>query len=239
MFNRGTRGTKTALPCRALRRLRADAERPGAARAHPPRRREQGDARPAAARRALRQQRRARHRPRRERHRQGGGGPRAARQRPAARAPVRRGQRGRPASRPARIGAVRPRPRRLHGRRPPEGGPARGGRGRHPLPRRDRRDAALAAGEAPAGAAGRRGAPGRRRALVLGGRADHLRHPPRPADDGGGRRFPRGPLLPPPRAQPPSPAPARAARGHPPAGPAVPYAGGPAGGAEEDALTRG
>ena len=51
---------------------------------------------------------------------------------------------------------------------------------RHALPRRDRRDAAQLPGEAPARAAGRRGAPRRRERLLRRRRARGLRHAPRP-----------------------------------------------------------
>src|SRR5207247_35843 len=50
----------------------------------------------------------------------------------------------------ARERAVRPRARRVHRRRAPQGRLLRGRRRRHAVPRRDRRDAALAAGQAAA-----------------------------------------------------------------------------------------
>ena len=127
------------------------------------RRRGAGHARRAAARCALRRSRRAGDHPGRERLGQGGRRPRAPREQPAAAdEALRRRQRGGAARRAARVRALRPRARRVHG-----GGDARRpGCSRRPtgdaLPRRDRRDAAAAAGEAPARAPGRRGAPRRR-----------------------------------------------------------------------------
>ena len=50
----------------------------------------------------------------------------------------------------AGVGAVRPRARRVHGRRGRHEGPVRAGARRHDLPRRDRRDVAGAAGQAAA-----------------------------------------------------------------------------------------
>ena len=57
---------------------------------------------------------------------------------------------------PARERAVRPRARRLHGRRTAKIGQVRGGQRRNDLPRRDRRAASRAPGQAAPRAAGRR-----------------------------------------------------------------------------------
>ena len=77
----------------------------------------------------------------RVRHRQGAGGARAARLRQAPQRPVRRGQHGGDPARPDRIRTVRPRARRLHRRQHPRLRPLRAGRGRHAVPRRNRRHA--------------------------------------------------------------------------------------------------
>ena len=68
----------------------------------------------------------------------------------------------------------------LHRRGAGQAGPLRRGAGRELLPRRGRRDAALAAGEAAPGAAGARGDPGRRHRGDPGGRPDHRGDQPRP-----------------------------------------------------------
>ena len=68
---------------------------------------------------------------------------------------LRRHRRGR-----ARVGAVRPRPRRLHRRPGQPARPLRGGQPRHPLPGRDRRRGPGPPGAAPARAAGGRDPPG-------------------------------------------------------------------------------
>ena len=68
------------------------------------------------------------------------------------------------------------------GRRPEAARPVRRGPGRHPAPRRDRRDAAVAPGQAPPGPAGPRGAAGRRQRGDQGGPAPHQRDQPRSPD---------------------------------------------------------
>ena len=73
-------------------------------------------------------------------HRQGDGGQGHPRQLAAARPAVRGAQLRRRARDAARVGALRPRARRVHRRGRQQEGPGRGGRGRHHLPRRDRRD---------------------------------------------------------------------------------------------------
>ena len=87
-------------------------------------------------------------------HRQGDGGQGHPRQLAAPRPAVRGAELRRRARDAARVGAVRPRARRLHRRRREQEGAGRGGRGRHHLPRRDRRDEPEHAGQAAARAAG-------------------------------------------------------------------------------------
>ena len=87
----------------------------------------------------------------------------------------------------ARIGAVRPRPRRVHRRDDHQEGQVRAGRRRHDLPRRNRHDEPDAAVEAAARPAGARVRAARRRAHRKGRRPGHCRHQPRPAADGRGR----------------------------------------------------
>ena len=86
---------------------------------------------------------------------------------------------------------------------------------RHAVPRRDRRDPARAAGQAPARAAGAHVRARRRREPVPLARAHRRRHPPRSRGDGRGRAtFREDPLLPPARRGDPPAAAARAPRGH-------------------------
>ena len=99
---------------------------------------------------------------RRFRYRQGAPGARDPPREPAARQAVRRGELRRDSRAAARVGALRPRARRVLGRGPGAQGPVPGGRRRNDLPGRNRRHAARAAGEAAARAAGGRG-PARRR----------------------------------------------------------------------------
>ena len=75
---------------------------------------------------------------------------------------LRRDQLRRDSGEPARERAVRPRARRLHRRRQADAGQDRARRRRHAVPRRDRRHAAGAAGQAAALPAGARGRAGRR-----------------------------------------------------------------------------
>ena len=123
-----------------------------------------------------------------------------------------------------RVRAVRPRARRVHGRRSRARGRVRGGRRRHAVPRRDRRAAADAAAEAPARARGARGAAHRRDAAAQGRRPRHRRDQPRPARGGQPRHLPPGSLLPPRGRAPARAAAARAPRGHPGARRALPTA---------------
>ena len=95
-------------------------------------------------------------------HRQGAVRPPHPRQRSPAGEAVRGPELRRPARHLARVRAVRPRPRRLYRRHRRAQGAVRGGRPRHHLPRRGRRDLRRDAAPAPARAPGGRGAPGRR-----------------------------------------------------------------------------
>ncbi len=91
---------------------------------------------------------------RRERHRQGAAGPRGPRREPAQRRAL-RGRVLRGADRDAaRVRAVRPREGRVHRRRDAPQGQVRDGRGRHAVPRRDRRHLVEAAARPPARARG-------------------------------------------------------------------------------------
>ena len=85
---------------------------------------------------------------RRDRHRQGAGRPGDPLHRRHPERPAGRGQLRGPARAAAGERAVRPRAGRLHRRRPAEEGAVRAGRGRHPVPRRDRRAAPGDAGQA-------------------------------------------------------------------------------------------
>ena len=117
------------------------------------------------------------------------------------------------ATRRARIRALRPRARRLHGRRALAAGALRARGRRHALPRRDRRDRARLPDEAAAGAAGAARAAGRRQRRQARRRARRRRQQPRPARRGRGGALPRGSLLPARRDPHPSAAAARAPRG--------------------------
>ena len=136
--------------------------------------------RPAAAGAAGRRFRRERADLRRVGHRQGAAGARDPPREPARRQAVRRGQLRRHSRAAARVRALRPRARRVHRRRAGAQGAVPGRRRRHDLPRRDRRHAARAAGQAAARAAGGRGAAGRRDAVDPGRRPRDLRDAPRP-----------------------------------------------------------
>ena len=105
----------------------------------------------------------------------------------ARRPPVRGGQLRRVSRDAPRERAVRPRARRVHRRRPGAAGRLRGRAPRHALPRRGRRDAAAAAGQAPARPDERGGRARRRDGAPARGREDHRRHEPGPASDGARR----------------------------------------------------
>ena len=117
---------------------------------------------------------------RRDRHRQGADRARDPPPLGARQGPVHHHQLRRDSREPARERAVRSRQGRVHRRGRQQAGQVPGGRRRHPLPRRDRRDAARPAGQAPARAAGEgRGA--RRRHPARAGRHPHPRRDqPRP-----------------------------------------------------------
>ena len=136
--------------------------------------------------------------------RQGGG--RAGRPRPvgAGVGPVcSRQRRGGPGA-AARERALRPCPRRVHGRRQGPAGPARGGRTGDDLLRRDRGPAAAAAGEASSRPPGAGDPPRRREPVPLDRRPRGLGDLARPGEGRRGRALPRGPLLPGPRRRDPA-----------------------------------
>ena len=139
-------------------------------RARPARRRPQG--------RALEQHGAG---PRRERHGQGARRRRAS----TARATAPRGPAGHRQLRGARRDAaperaLRPREGRLHRRRRAQARPLRDGRGRHALPRRDRRHLGAHPGGPAARAAGARPSSASAARRPSARRARHLRHAPRP-----------------------------------------------------------
>ena len=94
----------------------------------------------------------------------------------------------------------------------------------HALPGRDRRPAAVPAGQDPAARAGAAVRARRRRADAERGRARGGGHQPRPPRGGGREGVPRGPVLPALRVPGRDPAAAPAPRRHPPAGGVVPRA---------------
>ena len=135
----------------------------------------------------------------------------AARERPVRRRQLRRDPRDADRER-----AVRPREGGLHRRRPPPAGALRAGRGRHALPRRDRRAAARRAGQAPARPRGAHLRAGRRRPDAQAPTCGWSRPPTatsRPMVRR--RRVPRRPLLPPQRLPHRAAAAARPAERHP------------------------
>ena len=133
------------------------------------------------------------------RHRQGAGRARAARLRQAPQRPVRGHQHGGDPARPHRVRAVRPREGRLHRRQHPQLRPLRAGRGRHAVPRRDRRHADGGADAASARAAAGRIHHRRRPHPDQGRRAHHRGHQQGPAHPHPAGAVPRGPVLPPQR----------------------------------------
>ena len=96
-----------------------------------------------------------------------------------------------------------------------QAGPLRGGRQRDDLPRRDRRAAAGAPVEAPAGAPGRRVRKAGQRENGQGGREGDRLDEPRPEGRGPCRAVPGGPLLPAQRVPRLDPAAPEAGRRHP------------------------
>ena len=192
-------GRAGALPRARARRPRdprdeAAALRQVAARAlldlehHRPQR---GDARRARSDPAGRRRGRAGARARRDRHRQGAGRARAARrQRACERGPSSRSTAPRFPSRCSRASCSATIKGAFTGAAADAPGLLRGGPRRHAVPRRDRRDAARAAGEAAARARERRGAPGRRQQGPRGRRAHRRRH----ASRSRAQRVARGPF---------------------------------------------
>ena len=112
--------------------------------------------------------------------------------------------------------------------------PLRAGRGRHAVPRRDRRHAAGGADAAAARAAAGRVHDGRRPHADPDRRAHHRRHQPRPAPADPPGPVPRGPVLPPERRADPPAAAARAPRRHSGPRPPLPRDGRARGAAGED-----
>ncbi len=96
----------------------------------------------------------------------------------------------------ARIGVVRTREGRVHGRRSAAHRPLRAGRRRQPVPGRSRRHERGDSGQDPARPAGARVRAARRHAHAEGGRAADRRDQPRSVVDGGVGRVPRRPVLP-------------------------------------------
>ena len=139
---------------------------------------------------------------------------RAARLLQAPQRPVRRHQHGGHPARADRERAVRPREGRLHRRPGAHRGPLPAGRGRHAVPRRDRRHADGGADPAAARAAGGRVHHRRRPHADQDRRAHHRRHPPRAEDADPAGPVPRGPVLPPQRRAAAPAAAARAPGGH-------------------------
>ncbi len=119
------------------------------------------------------------------------------------------------ARRPAGIGAVRARPRRVHGCDQRTQGAVRARRRRFDLPRRDLHHQRQRAGQAAARAPGTRVRAARRRAHATRRRARDRRHEPRPAGARRRGQVPERPLLPAQRHPDPHSAAARASRGHP------------------------
>ncbi|MNZ90143.1 hypothetical protein D3C78_1090970 [compost metagenome] len=141
--------------------------------------------------------------PGRDRYRQGAGGARLPRLECPPRRAVPRAELRGAAGKSRRERVVRLCRRRLHWRPARrQAGPAGAGRSRHGIPRRSSGDVAVPAGQVAALPQRRLLPPHRRRPRVACRCAGALRHPPQPGADGQRRRFPRGPLLPPQRAQP-------------------------------------
>ena len=148
-------------------------------------------------------------------HRQGARVARAARQLAARERAVRRAQHIGDRGRAARVGAVRPREGRVHGRDRAADRPLRAGERRHAVPRRDRRHVARVADALAARARGKRVLPRRR------SNADPRRRPRHRGDSQdlaagrADRQVPRGSLPPVERDADRSAAAAPAPRGHP------------------------
>ena len=140
---------------------------------------------------------------------------------PRAKRAPRQAQLRRPAPVPRRERALRPREGLLHRGDRPAQGAVRDRRRQHPLPRRDRRAAARAPGQAAAGDPGRGVRARGRLGDPEGGRAPGRRHEPSPGRGGEGGALPPGPLVPPERLPDHGAAAAPAPRGHAHARPAL------------------
>ena len=121
------------------------------------------------------------------------------RREPAPPAPVRRRQLRRHSRRAARERAVRPREGLLHRRHHHPQGTIRNRRGRHAVPRRDRRHEPADAGEIAARPAGARVRTRRQQRVERVRRAHHRRHASQPRRIHRARQLPRRPVLPPQR----------------------------------------
>ena len=152
---------------------------------------------------------------RRDRNRQGAGRPLHPREQHAQGRTLRRGQLRRAGRQPGRGRAVRIREGRLHRGAQGPGRLVRGGEWRHAPPRRDRRPAGTAPGQAAPRPAGARGRPPRRAQPGSGRRARPRRHQYRPRCGGRRRTVPAGPLLPAERRHHPAAAAPPTARRHP------------------------
>ena len=180
-------------PCGRQRRQRGDLLAGGDHHAQPGDGGDPGQGAPG------RRQRRQRDDLRRERHRQGADGARHSPGQRPRRPAFRRGQLRCHPGAAARVGAVRARQGCVHRRRVRLQGAVPSGRPRHRVPRRDRRHAAAAAGQAAARAAGEGGTTHRLDPGDQGGRAHHLGHAPQSRGRHQDRRVPRGSVLPPAR----------------------------------------
>ncbi len=105
-------------------------------------------------------------------------------------AELRQGELRGPAGKPARVGTLRPRERRLHRRGQAAHRPLRTGGRRHAVPRRDRRHEPEHAGENPARAAGTRVRAARRHSNAPRRRPAHRRDEPRSSRHGAGGSVP-------------------------------------------------
>ena len=160
--------------------------------------------------------------PGRDRHRQGAVRPAHPRQRPAPRRQVRRAELRGPPRVLAGVRALRAHPGGLHRRHGRAQGPVRGGRRRHDLPRRGRRDVAGHAATASPRAPGGRD-PARRGVDAPEGRCPGAGRDQRRARGGGGERpLPEGRLLPAQRVPDLAATPPRPRRGHCEPGRALP-----------------
>ena len=143
---------------------------------------------------------------------------------PPHRRPLRPRQLRRPQREPAGKRAVRPHQGGVHRRHRQQDRPVRGGPRRHHLPRRNLQHEPEAAGQAAAGAPGTRVRARRREPHHPRRYPRHRGHQPVPGRRDRGRPVPRRPLLSPQCGADLPAAAARAPRGHPGPGPALPGA---------------